>query len=92
MVRPDPRAPPREGVIAISPFKLKAAATGAACVVVGAAAGIVGASAAPRAKSTTTAKPAAPPLPQAYARSGACPRPLRRPRRSGRPGRARLRR
>ena len=58
---------PREGVIAISPFKLKAAATGAVCVVIGAAAGIVGASAAPGAKSTTTAKPAAPTLPQAKA-------------------------
>jgi hypothetical protein len=48
-------------LIAISSFKLKAAATGAACVVVGAAAGIVGASAAPTTKSS---KPAAPALPQ----------------------------
>jgi hypothetical protein len=46
-------------LIAISTFKLKAVATGAACVVVGAAAGIVGASAAPTAKSKT-AKPALP--------------------------------
>jgi hypothetical protein len=48
-------------LIAISSFKLKAAATGAACVVVGAAAGIVGASAAPTSKSS---KPAGPALPQ----------------------------
>jgi hypothetical protein len=49
-------------LIAMSSFKLKAAVTGAACVVVGAAAGIVGASAAPSAKSP---KSAAPVLPQA---------------------------
>ena len=61
-MRPLSRADPlSKELIAISSFKLKAAATGAACVVVGAAAGIVGASAAPSAKS---AKPAAPALPQ----------------------------
>lgn len=48
-------------MIAISSFKLKAAAAGAACVAIGAAAGIVGASAAPTSKaskpSTTTRGP-----------------------------------
>jgi hypothetical protein len=45
-------------LIAISSFKLKAAATGAACVVIGAAAGIVGASAAPTSKSSKSTPPA----------------------------------
>jgi hypothetical protein len=48
----------------VSSFKLKAAATGAACVALGAAAGIVGASAAPTAKTSKSTAPAAPLLPR----------------------------
>jgi hypothetical protein len=59
-VRPISRADPLKELIAISSFKLKAAATGAACVAVGAAAGIVGASAAPTSKTSKSTAPAVP--------------------------------
>lgn len=48
----------------MSSFKLKAAATGAACVALGAAAGIVGASAAPSAKTPKSTSPAVPQFPR----------------------------